>query len=332
VGAKSLYNVVMGVENSALKSEGGKEDYYKVPIDLYRDEEIVEIDLYLYYQGQYILCKTKGVKWTTEDDARMKNFGAVTFFVKFKSPADHSQFLDEKLKNLLERPNVSVDRKASVLFDVSEPILSKVYASPKAAETMKNAQGYVKNCIKFMNEKGSLGEMVKLANRNLNEHTHALHVSAYSIALAKRMGAQSYEDIFALGMGALLHDVGKSDIDAKILKKPGELDDNEWMVIRQHPEFGYNILEQRPEVPKVSRRIVMEHHERINGRGYPKGIKNIHHFSKVVGIADVFNALTCETEYSKPMSPYDALKFMVTHLSLEFDKNLLAGFIEMLSE
>lgn len=310
----------------------GGEDYYKVPIDLYRDGETVETDLYLYYQGQHILCKKKGIRWSGEDDERIKTFGADTFFVKFNSPAEHSQFLDEKLKNLLDRPNVPLERKASVLYEVSDPILSKVYVTPKAAENIKQASSYVKNCIKFLNQKGSLTELVALANRNLTEHTHALHVSTYSIALAKRVGAQSYEDIFALGMGALLHDVGKSEIDSKILKKPGELDNKEWQIVRQHPEMGLKLLEPRNEVPKVAKRIVLEHHERVNGKGYPYGIKDLHQFSKIVGIADCFNALTSETEYSQKMSPFDALKFMLQHMSLEYDRPLLTAFIELLSE
>jgi len=326
------YTINVGAEEAVKATTEGGEEYYKVPIDLYRDGETVETDLYLYYQGQYILCKTKGVKWTKSDEERLQTFGATTFFVRFRSPVEHHQFLDEKLKSLLERPGVSIERKASVLYDVSDPILSKVYTSPKESENIKSAASYVKNCIKFLNEKGSLTELVNLANHNLTEHTHALHVSTYAISLAKRMGANSYEDIFAIGMGALLHDVGKSKIDAKILKKPGELDDSEWMMIRKHPEFGYELLENRPEVPKVARRIVLEHHERVNGRGYPKGIRNIHQFSKIVGIADVFNALTSETEYSKAMRPYEALKYIVQYMSLEFDKNLVAAFIEMLSD
>lgn len=320
----------MAVEKTLSRGDG--EDYYKVPIDLYRDGEIVETDLYLYYQGQHILCKTKGVRWSAEDEERVVNFGADTFFVKFSSPEEHSQFLDEKLKSLLERPNVSLERKASVLYDVSDPILSKVYSASRDTENMKVAGNYVKNCIKYLNEKGSLTELVQLANKNLTEHTHALHVSTYSIALAKRVGAQSYEDIFALGMGALLHDIGKSKIDSKILKKAGDLDDKEWAIIRMHPEYGAEILDGRPEVPKLARRIVLEHHERVNGKGYPKGIKGIHQFSKIVGIADCFNALTSATEYSQAKTPYDALKYMIQHMSLEYDKNLLGAFIEMLSD
>lgn len=322
----------MGVDQALKKGAGSSGEYYKVPIDLYRDGDVVETDLYLYYQGQYILCKTKGIRWSAEDTERLTSFGAETFFVKFPSPEEHSKFLDEKLKSLLERPQVSLERKASVLYDVSDPILSKVYTSPKSADTVKNASSYVKNCIKYMNEKGSLTELVNLANRNLTEHTHALHVSTYSIALAKKMGMNSYDDIFAIGMGALMHDIGKSKIDSKILKKPGELDDSEWQLVRKHPEFGYEILEARPEVPRVARRIVLEHHERVNGKGYPKGTKNLHQFSKVVMIADVFNALTSDTEYHKAMAPYEALKYMLQHMPLEFDKNFLQNFIEMLSD
>ncbi len=321
-----------GNSNIAPKEvTGPKVEYYQVPIELYRGEEHIETDLYIYYQGQYILYKSKGHGWTQVDTAKLVEFGVSELYVKFESRKEHHRYLEDKLASLLEKPQVPVAKKAQVLYELSDTILSTVHTTPESAENMQAACGYVKNCIKYLNDRGALPELVELSSKTLTEHTHSLHVATYSIALAKRVSYNAYEEVFALGMGALLHDIGKSKIDEKILNKPGELDDDEWLLVRQHPKFGEEILDHKQLVPILSKRIVVEHHERVNGKGYPRGIKGIHVFSKIVSIADVFNSLTSKRPYAEAMKPYDALKFMIQTMRNEFDQKLLEQFIEMLS-
>lgn len=317
---------------AATQGGGGDDTYYKVPLDLYNTGDILETNLYLYYQRQYILLKTKGTKWSKQDADRLQTFGAETFYVKFPSSETYHQFLDDKLKSVLENPSVETGKKAQALYEVADPVLAEIYSTPDSAEQIKSAGSYVKNCIKFLNEKKSVPELVQLSSKSLTEHTHALHVSAYSIALAKRIGIQSYDEIFGLGMGALLHDIGKAKIDEKILQKPDELDDREWQLVRQHPNMGYDILKNRQEVPQAAKRVVLEHHERVDGKGYPRGIKDLHVFSKIVSIADVFNAITSNTPYNQAKRPYEALKMMLETMTKEFDSKLMTEFIKMLSE
>lgn len=321
-----------GEQNDTAAAEGPNLQYYKVPADLYHSGDQIEANIYLYYQGQYILFKSKGLKWTAEDDQKLASFEVQTLYMRFASSVEHHRFLDAQFKRLLSHPKATVQQKVQVLYEISDPVLSTIFKTPESAENIESAANYVKNCIRFLNEKGSIPEIVQLASKSFNEHSHGLQVSAYSVALAKESGYKSYEEIFGLGLGALLHDIGKSQIKEEILNKPAELDDDEWQLIRQHPQFGMDVLKNNTAVPDVAKRIVLEHHERVNGKGYPRGTKNIHIFSKIVGITDCFNALTSERPYGKRMEPYDALKFMLQSMSQEFDKKLMAKFIEMLSK
>ncbi len=306
-------------------------DFYKIPIDLYRSGEKVETDLYFYYQRQYVLFKSKDSVWQDQDIDKLINTQVSSLFVKFRSPAEHHRFLQSKLQNILDRPKVSVERKAKVLYEIADPILSRVFSTPNSQELLLNAGSYAKSCIQYLNEKGSLPELVKLSTSMITEHEHALHVSTYSVALARKMGYRDEAQIFALGLGALLHDIGKSKIDSKILMKPGELSDDEWLLVRQHPDFGKEILEPNSVIPPLAKKIVHEHHERVNGKGYPRGIKGLHVFSKIVGIADCFNMITSERPYEKALPPFEALKYMIQTMKSEFDQALLTKFIEMLS-
>lgn len=311
---------------------GAKGNFYKVPLELFRKGDKLEADLYMYYQGNHIIFRSKGNTWSDDDTRNLSNFGVSEVYVKFESPKQHHQFLNSRLTLMVEARDVPVRVKAQALYEVSDPLLSQIYVSPKSEEQIEAAFKYVKNCIKFLNDKGSLPELIELSSKSFSEHVHALHVSAYSIALAKIVGFQSYDSIQALGCGALLHDIGKSKIDQKILTKPAELTDPEWMEIRKHPAYGEEILKKHDFIPALARRVVVEHHERVNGKGYPHGKKDLHAFSKIVAITDVFNSLISERPFKKAMKPYEALKYMIVSMKEEFDPKLLGDFIEMLSK
>lgn len=318
---------------ASIQREGGaKSNFYKVPLELFRKGDKLESDLYMYYQGNHIIFRSKGNIWTPDDTRNLSNFGVSEVYVKFDSPKQHHQFLNSRLTLLVDARDVPVKEKAQALYEVSDPLLSQIYVSPKSGEQIEGAFKYVKNCIKFLNDKGALPELIELSSKHFSEHVHGLHVSAYSIALAKIAGFQSYDSIQALGVGALLHDIGKCKIDSKILTKPAELSDPEWQEIRKHPIYGDEILKKHEFVPALSRRVVLEHHERINGKGYPHGKKDLHVFSKIVAIADVFNSLISERPYKRAMKPYEALKYMITTMKEEFDGKFLADFIELLSK
>lgn len=313
-------------------SGGAKGNFYKVPLELFRKGDKLDADLYMYYQGNHIIFRSKGNVWSSDDTRNLSNFGVAEVYVKFDSHKQHHQFLNSRLTLMVEARDVPVREKAQALYEVSDPLLAQIYTSPKSEEQIEGAFKYVKSCIKFLNEKGSLPELIELSSKSFNEHVHGLHVSAYSITLAKKLGFQSYDSIQALGIGALLHDIGKSKIDPKILTKPAELTDPEWMEIRKHPVTGEEILKKHDFIPPLARRIVLEHHERVNGKGYPFGKKDLHAFSKIVAIADVFNSLISDRPYKKALKPYEALKYMIVTMKEEFDSKFLTEFIDMLSK
>lgn len=309
-----------------------KSNFFKVPIRVFAHNEKIDADLYFYHQQQYILFKSKGTVWSPIDSQKLLSTQIEELFMKFKTHRDHHQFLQEKLKRLLDRRDIAIETKAEVLAETADPILSTIFTTPQSAELITSAADYAKSCIKFLNQKGSLPELIKLSADSFSEHAHGLHVSAYSVALAKAMGFSDEKMIFGLGMGALLHDIGKSKIPADILNKAGELDEDEWQMMRQHPEFGEKIMDSRQVVPLIAKQIIVEHHERVNGKGYPKGIKNLHVFSRMVGIADCFHSLTSDRPWGKAVGPYEALKYMIQIMGREFDPPLLEKFIQILSK
>ena len=139
------------------------------------------------------------------------------------------------------------------------------------------------------------------------------------------------KDMGVLTLGALLHDLGKIEVPAKILTKTTRLNDEEFAIIKGHPERGAaHIHDMDNELPYTSllATIAREHHEHIDGRGYPAGLtgEKIHRFAKIVAIADVYDALTSERPYKKAYTPNVAYNIMKNVNRGQFDPDLLDLF------
>lgn len=156
---------------------------------------------------------------------------------------------------------------------------------------------------------------------------HSLNVAILCHEFADWMDMpQEEKDILTLA--GLLHDVGKMEVPGKIIKKPGTLTEQEFSVIRQHPQEGYDILKKHSLDERIKNAALM-HHERCDGSGYPSGLKadEIDEFAKIVGIADYYDALTSARVYRGPMCPFDVIR-MLQEEEDKFDSGYLAVFME----
>lgn len=129
---------------------------------------------------------------------------------------------------------------------------------------------------------------------------HSVNVCVLSIATGVELKL-NYDELKELGIGALLHDIGKVLIPPQILQKNSALTDEEYEVIKQHSIFGYNILKTIPQISEKSAMVALCHHERFDGNGYNKGLRQneIHIYSRIVSVADIFDALTSDRIYRK---------------------------------
>ena len=134
-----------------------------------------------------------------------------------------------------------------------------------------------------------------------------------------------------IGTGALLHDVGKTKVSDAILKKPGPLTPMEMGYIKKHPKWGYDIMKETDMISADSYSPIIQHHERENGSGYPYELiaEEIHPFSKIVAIADAFDAMTTERVYRQAINAFPALKEMYQDKG-SFNRVLLEQFTKLM--
>ena len=136
-------------------------------------------------------------------------------------------------------------------------------------------------------------------------------------------------DLKVLILSGLLHDIGKLQVSNEIISKPGKLTSEEFKAIQEHPKFGFEILKDRDLDPRIKHAALM-HHERCDGTGYPGKVSSsgIEYFSKIVSVADVYDAMTADRSYRKGMCPFEVLEIMKADGYLKYDPAILMMFME----
>ncbi len=187
------------------------------------------------------------------------------------------------------------------------------------------------------NEKNYLNTVRVLANaieaKDKYTRGHCDRVTEYAVAIAEAMDFHQ-GDILNLKFAAILHDVGKIGIPSAIINKQGKLNDEEWETIRKHPQIGYEILKD-VEFLQESRKAIYQHHEQVDGKGYPNKLKGnqIHPLARLIGIADAYDAMTSNRPYrTAPLTEEQALAQLLQGKGTQFDHEMVDVFVSLLTQ
>jgi len=172
--------------------------------------------------------------------------------------------------------------------------------------------------------------MIMLMNLHTVDHylyMHSMNVCVYSTLLGMASG-YSHDELVTLGVGALLHDVGKTQISMQVLLKPGSLTNQEFDEMKRHTERGFYLLKDEPNIPILAAHCAFQHHERLNGSGYPRGIRGdeIHDFARWIGIVDSYDAMTSRRVYRDAMLPHQAVEVLYSGSGTLYDTEKLQLF------
>lgn len=169
--------------------------------------------------------------------------------------------------------------------------------------------------------------MAALDLRDVETYGHSKTVARYSHVLAEALGIRDPRALESIRKGALLHDSGKMAIPDSILKKPGALTPKEWDVIKRHPAMGYGLVRDVKLVPEVGN-IILCHHERFDGTGYPRGLKGetIPLEARIFAVADTLDAVTSHRPYRAPRDFRVARQELTGHAGSQFDPRIVDAF------
>lgn len=171
-----------------------------------------------------------------------------------------------------------------------------------------------------------------LEEKDMYTAGHTIRVTQYALSIARAMEL-SQEDIGVLERACQVHDIGKLVIDASYIRKPGPLTDEEWTLMKKHPEIGANIIKPLAFMEQELF-LVRHHHERIDGKGYPDGLtgEDLDILTKIITVADSYDAMTSKRSYKQNLSQKEAIKELHACSGTQFDPTLVEIFTEILSK
>lgn len=175
-------------------------------------------------------------------------------------------------------------------------------------------------------------ELSSIRDKDSYTFLHSIDVCIYSLIIAKEIGIRD-EALNKLGLGALLHDIGKARIPNEILQKPGALTEEEFAIVKKHSVLGYESIINSTNVDKSIAYMALEHHERWDGKGYPFGKKHtqINPFARIITICDIYDALTSERVYRKRSLPHEAAEYIIANAGAITDPNITLKFINKIA-
>lgn len=200
--------------------------------------------------------------------------------------------------------------------------LKQTHLLNKQEETLKTIVGQLINELQNTEEAISLLADIYVTDESIFHHS--LNVTIYTLAIGKEMKL-SDKELTELGFGAILHDIGKIFINPHILQKPNKLTDDEFNVIKRHTTLGFDYIRKNTNLSTVIAHCAYQHHERMDGSGYPRGIMDneIHQYAKIIGIADVFDAVTSNRVYREAMLPHEGIEVIYAGAMELFDKTMV---------
>ncbi|MGQ9483932.1 MAG: HD-GYP domain-containing protein [Desulfosoma sp.] len=241
-------------------------------------------------------------------------------------------YFHEILEAFAEDEATPAGQKARVFYHYGEFIARRLLGDVDDGMHVEKAGQWAEAMVRFFCTNGVNAAVIyRQFMDNYETFTHSVQVAMMAMAFANHLNWRP-EDVVRLGAAGLYHDIGKVWVDARILCKPASLTREEFAHIRRHPETAYKHLASMERMIADQLAAVRQHHESMDGTGYPLGLKGseIHPFARVLHICDCFDAITTHRPYKKGLTPFKALKLMQSEMRLSFDRHLLYKFIQFL--
>jgi HD-GYP domain-containing protein (c-di-GMP phosphodiesterase class II) len=308
-----------------------------VPLTVFRLHQAREVDLYIWPEGDEeptLYCSSE-VALTEADLDRLMQRGFRSLYVTRNAYVELSDKLNSELDGILSNEDVSAEERLAVLQ-------TALALEIDAAFQMVNCDRFVSlshTVARQINEL-IIGQAVlprklfEIMRHDFFTFTHVTNVASFVTLLAHELGVTDCAELEKITVGGLLHDIGKRFVPPSVLCKPGKLNEQEWRLIKAHPQRGYEDLCDREDITFGQLMMVYSHHERIDGKGYPVGLmgEEIHDWAKMLAVVDVFEALTGARPYRPALKPADALEYLEKNSGTQFDSEMARCWISAMRQ
>jgi len=305
--------------------------FIDIDLELLRIDTILGVDLYLKTSSGFVLYRSRNIPFNEKVRGNLLSHGVQELYIPSTESAKFTRYIENNLSSILADEKISDERKRQVAYESSLNIAEELIQNPTSPTVVKRATRIVEGLVNLhQKDDGGFQKIVQLMSVDYSIISHSANVATYSISIGKSLGI-SRNDLYELGIGALLHDIGKSKVPTGILNKAGKLTSDEFKIMKEHVSYGLKMASNNPVVPRQSLIPILNHHERLTGIGYPygKSSSDIPLFGLITAVADSFDAMTTNRVYQEALSTFKALEILLTQTD-NYDLKVLSGLLKLM--
>ena len=301
-----------------------------VPLENVTEGMVLEKDVASTSAKDYKTLLMKGTMITREMIDLLKNKGIKTITIKGGDEPKEDKKSEPVLSATQKAEEIKNQHIGRALSELSSVFENEGEIKELTRKSIQQVDSIADDIlVDIGNDSSYLGnQMIALQNYDDYTYKHCLRVAMLSTSIANELHLPQH-DIKEVIVAALLHDIGKSNIDHEIIVKPGKLTDEEFEKIKQHPYIGYEILKRTGGYSANILSGVLFHQEKFDGSGYPTGLagRKIPLIARIITVADVFDALTSNRPYRRPWSVAETEEYMLGGCGVHFDYDVVAAFL-----
>jgi HD-GYP domain-containing protein (c-di-GMP phosphodiesterase class II) len=295
------------------------------------DERALAMDLYLKPNGvaEPVLYRAAGRDFSIADRRRLIAQGIEYLYIPVEQHTVYRCHFTERLDRLFRDPEKERAERARAVRDSCSKMIDDVLIFPGQREVIDAVTDISKQFAGWATDDNEqFSYLLDMAAHDFYTVTHMMNVGVGCGLLGKALRPDEPDLLAEIVQGGLLHDVGKRGIPQQILNKEGRLAAEEWEAIKRHPHAGFSELTVRPETPRVVLEMIRDHHERLDGRGYPAGEADdrISFAVRICTVVDVFDAICARRPYRGPTPPLETLEIMRDGVGTQFDPDIFESW------
>lgn len=317
-------------------TEAALRSFLPVPIDSL-DATTLTLALYIRHAANDVptLYRSAGVAFDPEDSARLRDQGVKYLYIATADHTKYRQALTERLDRTFNDPEVARAERSRVIRAACTGMIDDVLLFPGRREMIDAVSDISKNfALWSASNPEEFTYLLDMSGHDWYTATHMVNVGVGCGLLARAIKPGDDAFFTMVVLGGLLHDLGKRNVPEAILNKEGKLAAEEWDVLRKHPLAGYEELRVHKDLAQPILLMARDHHERIDGKGYPRGAKgdDLSLEARLCAVVDVFDALASARPYRGPTPAADALRIMTEGRGSHFDNQLLDAWVTFVEE
>lgn len=309
--------------------------FLPVPLEHVPPNSLADLRIYIENKGGFSLYRHPSLPFSDKDHERLMQAGTKFVFVEVQDHQRYFETLEKSLDKIVSDPRMQREKKVGMLYSTSMELANQLLEAPPGKDEINRTATVARATVSLiMNDNLAFGELFDVFNHDLYTATHMINVCSISIALAMKLGLAEPHILQQVGSGAMLHDIGKLFLPRAILNNPGKLSDEQWKMVQCHVTKGHeHITATMNDVPEPVIHMITQHHERLDGSGYPKGLKDkqISSFGRLAAIVDTFEAMTSVRPYrERSYTIQEALDYLKAQTPARFDREIMHAFSDMI--